>query len=255
MTYKNNVINIILYLTLPILLIISTKSHGLELTTTNTKIQLVELFTSEACAYCPEADKWMNSFSLSSQLWKEVVPVEFHVSYWNSPKLKDPFSKDEFSERQKEYSRKIGSRTFTPQVILNGKVLKKWRRSNKINSEGLSGILKVQFNEKSGEATIVYSAKKSYKYLQCQGALMDGGITSKTSGGKNNEKGRHHEFAVVSFMQKKMTIDDKESKCILPLSIKDINYNAVAFWVSNRKTYEVLQAAGKYINWKCTLAG
>ena len=44
-----------------------------------TAATLLELFTSEGCSSCPAAEKWMSQWKNKPELWKQVVPVAFHV--------------------------------------------------------------------------------------------------------------------------------------------------------------------------------
>ncbi len=84
---------------------------------------LVELFTSEGCSSCPPADRLFAR--LASELpaaGVEIVPLAFHVDYWNRLGWADPFSSAAFSERQGDYSRIFGGdRVYTPQMVVNGR--------------------------------------------------------------------------------------------------------------------------------------
>src|SRR4051794_5009755 len=60
-------------------------------------LALVELYTSEGCSDCPPADRWLRSLKPGS-----VVPIAFHVDYWDYIGWKDPFARAAFSARQRE---------------------------------------------------------------------------------------------------------------------------------------------------------
>ena len=47
------------------------------------RVTLVELYTSEGCSSCPPAEAWMNQLQDDPRLWREIVPVAFHVDYWD----------------------------------------------------------------------------------------------------------------------------------------------------------------------------
>ncbi len=84
---------------------------------------VVELFTSEGCSSCPPADKIV--MDLKEKAQKENLPVYilgYHVDYWNYLGWPDPFSKAEYSARQRSYAQKLhSSGVYTPQVIVNGR--------------------------------------------------------------------------------------------------------------------------------------
>jgi hypothetical protein len=53
----------------------------------------------------------------------QVVPLAFHVDYWNRIGWTDPFSSREWTLRQDAYSRELqGDGNYTPQLVVNGQV-------------------------------------------------------------------------------------------------------------------------------------
>lgn len=80
--------------------------------------RVVELYTSEGCSSCPPADRWLSS--LKGQ--RGVIPVAFHVDYWNGLGWPDRFSSPAFTDRQKQGVGVNGSRyAYTPQIVVNGR--------------------------------------------------------------------------------------------------------------------------------------
>ncbi|MBV9391233.1 MAG: DUF1223 domain-containing protein, partial [Verrucomicrobia bacterium] len=91
------------------------------------KVVLVELFTSEGCSSCPPAEAWLNHLTNDARLWRKVVPVSFHVDYWDSLGWKDPLAKKQFTIRQQQYAEawRISS-VYTPGFAINGEEWKGW---------------------------------------------------------------------------------------------------------------------------------
>lgn len=83
---------------------------------------VVELFSSEGCSSCPPADAFLRKLERSQPVsGVAVLPLEFHVDYWNYLGWKDPFSKSEYSERQQRYAESLKNhKVFTPELIVQG---------------------------------------------------------------------------------------------------------------------------------------
>src|SRR3977135_745950 len=65
------------------------------------KVQLLELFTSEGCSSCPPAEAWFTQLKSDNGLWREFVPVAFHVDYWDHLGWRDRFATKEWTSRKK----------------------------------------------------------------------------------------------------------------------------------------------------------
>ena len=66
----------------------------------NERNQLIELYTSEGCSSCPPADRWLAQFVDHPKLWQQIIPIAFHVDYWNYLGWHDRFSLKQHSRRQ-----------------------------------------------------------------------------------------------------------------------------------------------------------
>jgi hypothetical protein len=85
---------------------------------------LVELFTSEGCSSCPPADTLLTRLATEKIVGNaQVVPLAFHVDYWDRLGWKDRFSSAAFTERQHRYAEAWKSdRVYTPQAVVDGRV-------------------------------------------------------------------------------------------------------------------------------------
>lgn len=83
-------------------------------------VAVLELFTSQGCSSCPPADALLSRLDGDPALRGRVIPLAFHVDYWNHIGWSDPFSSREWSERQRDYSRALRGDVYTPQLVVNG---------------------------------------------------------------------------------------------------------------------------------------
>ena len=78
---------------------------------------LLELFTSQGCSACPPADQLLARLAPR----EDLLPLSFHVSYWDHMGWSDPFAIAASVRRQRGYARAMRSRSiFTPQLIVQG---------------------------------------------------------------------------------------------------------------------------------------
>jgi len=100
---------------------------------------LVELYTSEGCSSCPPAERWLSRFG-SAGTDPRIVPVQFHVDYWDHGGWKDPFSDARYTRRQQELQKASGARfVYTPQVVVGGRDTPDWYRGVGVPLAGAQG--------------------------------------------------------------------------------------------------------------------
>jgi len=79
---------------------------------------VLELFTSEGCSSCPPADRLLPQLASADA---DIIPLSFHVDYWDRYGWKDPFSNASFTDRQREYAKQFKlDNIYTPQLVING---------------------------------------------------------------------------------------------------------------------------------------
>ena len=78
---------------------------------------VVELFTSEACSDCPPAERFLRQLQASDP---KILPLSFHVTYWDGPAWTDRYSLQASTDRQDWYAGLQNSEMYTPETVVDG---------------------------------------------------------------------------------------------------------------------------------------
>ena len=92
-----------------------------EAPASGTPLAVLELFTSQGCSSCPPADALLSELNERAAAGEPIIALSYHVDYWNYLGWKDPFSSPYFSARQTDYTERLRARTYTPQLVVNGR--------------------------------------------------------------------------------------------------------------------------------------
>ncbi len=215
-----------------------------------TQAQLVELYTSEGCSSCPPADRWLSGLKDDAGLWKQIVPVAFHVDYWNYLGWPDRFSSRAYSDRQRNLAAATGQRTvYTPGFVVNGKEWRGWFRSQMLNTDskpagaltatGDTSELQVRFEPLSGtgEPLLIHVARLGFD------------LHTDVGGGENDGRKLQHDFVVLGYKEQALKFDEATYRATveLPPAREPAARQGVALWVTRKGDPQPLQAAGGWI--------
>jgi hypothetical protein len=82
-----------------------------------TRPVVVELFTSQSCSSCPPADALLGELARRNN----VIALGFHITYWDGAQWRDPFARQESTDRQIAYDKRLtGGQIYTPQMVIDG---------------------------------------------------------------------------------------------------------------------------------------
>ena len=159
---------------------------------------LIELYTSEGCSSCPPAEAWLSKLKSDPGLWKDFVPLAFHVDYWDRLGWRDRFAASEWTQRQYTYVSLLRTiRSIRRSLFVNGDEWRDWFRKRVVAERRLSraGILSATTTDEKKFVDFVSKDKTSG--LEAHVALLGCGINTKIGGGENNGRQLQHDFVVL----------------------------------------------------------
>ena len=220
----------------------------LKLDSGNSRVALVELFTSEGCSSCPPADRWMSQLKDDKRLWKQVVPVAFHVDYWDYIGWPDRFATPEYSERQKNH-RRLGNvySVYTPGFLVNGREWRGWfsQPELRVKAGEMPGRLTANYEDGLLEASFTPS-KPNGRY-QLNFAVLGMSLSTQVDAGENAGRELSHDFVVLDLQSWILKPDSSGAHGAtqrVKFDRKDSKQIALAVWVSAPGSQVALQAAG-----------
>ena len=168
------------------------------------RVAMLELYTSEGCSSCPPSDGFMSRLKHGSFHDQQLIPLSFHVTYWDYIGWRDRFADREYDERQRRQGLLNASRlVYTPQFLLNGKDYRRLRDLDedvrRINSSAAAYRLKLTASPRAGTiiAELEISSNDGNKddavaYI----AFYEHGLKSDVTDGENDGETLHHDYVV-----------------------------------------------------------
>jgi hypothetical protein len=203
------------------------------------KVHLLELFTSEGCSSCPPAEAWLSKLKSEPRLWKDFVPLAFHVDYWDRLGWRDPFASKESTARQYQYAANWKNEAvYTPGFVLDGR--ESQARTTPLSSSDKSGVLKLLLaNDK---ASAEFNSANGRNDVDLHVALLGFDLNTRVTAGENNGRNLHQDFVVLSLVNEKI-VAGKAQVHFQP----DSRAGAIAAWVTAQNQVEPIQAVGGWL--------
>jgi len=216
------------------------------------RVSLLELYTSEGCSSCPPADRWMSKLRDDPRLWREVVPVAFHVDYWDYIGWNDRFASPVYSNRQRTYARtRHVSNVYTPGFVLAGKEWRRWfvYPVLDVDDDVDAGKLTLSIDEEQAKMTFVPSIPVG-RDLELHVALLGFGLETQVNAGENSGRKLEHDFVVLGYesLPTKRTSDVYSASFPLPDAKVAPPRSAVAAWLSAPGDPRPIQAVGGWLD-------
>jgi hypothetical protein len=208
---------------------------------------LLEVYTSEGCSSCPPADLWLGELRSEPNLWKDFIPVAFHVDYWDQLGWKDRLGGRKFTIRQRQEAE--AGRVYTPGFFLNGREWRGWFENQAMPPADApaTGVLTVT-EVRPLEFVVDFRPKDAEKGpLEANAALLAMGLHVTPTAGENRGQALTHDFTAVGFRTTALSPSGGRFTATVKLSNDtpvDAPSLAAAFWVTRPSSFVPLQAVG-----------
>ena len=226
-----------------LLLLFSAPLWALEFSSSDQRTTVVELYTSEGCSSCPPADRWVSSLRDDPSVFNGLLPLVFHVDYWDRLGWKDPYASKAYSQRQYALVREsILSQAYTPGIVVDSQEWRQWFRGQRDLKTTVqpANILSVSLQDKL--LTAEYDTDKAH-ILNV--AYLGMGIRNNVLAGENRGKQLQHDFVVLSHQQR--SGQQRWQLQLDSIPDKGQQQTALAVWLMPLDSLQIIQAAGSLL--------
>jgi hypothetical protein len=176
---------------------------------------MAELFTSEGCSSCPPADALLAKMDGMNYQGAPIIVLSEHVDYWNHDGWHDPFSSEQWTERQNAYNNERFhlESVYTPQMVIDGAQQVNGSNGPQIvhaieSAAAQAGKLQIEIADAAWDNDVLHAtvsvhdlSPQTAKGTTLYAALADDEDTSSVAKGENSGKTLKH-VSVVRVMQK-----------------------------------------------------
>lgn len=211
--------------------------------------QLVELYTSQGCSSCPPAENWLGRWVDDPGLWRNVVPIAFHVDYWDRLGWKDRFASRENTLRQYRL-RDEGAvaSIYTPGFVVDGKEWRGWFQGEALRPgkrAQAQGSLSIEIE--SGSLTAEYADLAEGAILNV--AILGVGLEMDVSRGENKGRRLSHDFVALEHVE--WPLNGESLQMDLPdVDADGLERLALAAWVTKAGGSRPTLVIGSWIDSK-----
>ncbi|MGI9336002.1 MAG: DUF1223 domain-containing protein [Gammaproteobacteria bacterium] len=217
------------------------------------RVTLLELYTSEGCSSCPPADRWLGQLRADPRLWRELVPIAFHVDYWDYIGWPDRFATAEYGTRQQVYRAQGHLRTvYTPGLVVGGREWRGWfsNPTLELNAAPAAGSLEVRA---SGRTVVAeFNPGRPFDHAPILNvALLGFDLHTPVKAGENRGRKLEHQFVVLGYARVPMDAGASgtlSAATELPAPSAESPRLALAAWVEQANDQTPLQAVGGWLD-------
>jgi len=205
---------------------------------------VAELFTSEGCSSCPPADALLAQMDGKIYAGAPLIVLSEHVDYWNHDGWHDPFSSEQWTQRQNDYNQRFHlDSVYTPQMVIDGSQQVNGSNGPQIahaleTAAAQEGKLQITISDASWNNDVLHAtvsvpdlSPQATKGMTLYAVLADDEDTSNVAKGENSGHTLRH-VSVVRVMQKVSSLHGPYSGPIeikLPRSVTRSKMRLIVF--------------------------
>lgn len=227
------------------------------------KVVILELFTSQGCSSCPPAESVLSKIARDKKYATSVIPLAYHVDYWDYLGWKDPYASGKWTERQADYREAFGGATlYTPQIVIQGRYEMVGSNESRIkkqinhllgdqSSEGFNLAIKDASVASSSVALDVQASRKDVgedELLVLVSVIYENAAATNVQAGENAGRTLRNNYVVRSLEMEPLLFDDTQtSKQIQVSLLLDETWQreqlGVASWIQDPQSMRIYDAA------------
>ncbi len=217
------------------------------------RVPVLELYTSHGCSSCPPADAWLRRFVSHPGLWSRLVPLAFHVDYWDSLGWPDRFASAAFSKRQRDYRKSGRIRSvYTPGFVVGGREWRGWFRGDEPDLVAGPAVGRLELHADPEEvATVRFApAVARREGLRAHLAVLGFGLSSSIGSGENAGRTLEEDFVVLGVSSGEVRGADAEPvwRLVWPqIKPARTKRRALVAWISGADDPAPVQAVGGWL--------
>lgn len=219
---------------------------------------LLELFTSQGCSSCPPAESVLAKIANDDRYSAVVIPLAYHVDYWDYLGWRDPFSSTQWTERQANYREAFGEATlYTPQIVIQGEYEavgsdenKIKKRINQLVSTPKENLAKISIKDvvlKDNHVLLNVMASRqdsSFKgMVMVMAAVFENVSATDVQAGENAGRTLRNDYVVRSLDAKPLMLAKEGQKHIQVSLLLEEDWNhenlGIVSWIQDAKSMEI----------------
>ena len=166
------------------------------------RVVMLELYTSEGCSSCPPADRFLSGLKTAGISSRQLVPLSFHVTYWDYIGWRDRYADQAYDDRQRLQARRNNQRTiYTPQFMMSGDDYRRYASFDTDVAELVKQPAPLDLVLSSTRSDDLLELKLNASRTQGQNvglyfAVVEHNLSSSVDEGENEGETLHHDYVV-----------------------------------------------------------